>query len=158
MEFFEFKGENEYDGILQTWMEELKDLFGKKLLMESEMSDLEESHLRQSGLEINADFNFFGGGSDTQDNNDGTQENNDNTQKNGFFDFDFKQQPKTLTNSETENDHLENSEKEKNQKKVNHLDAFDFDEFDKTSKNKILPESPIKNSSKKSKSYIFLSI
>ena len=39
-------------------IKELKELFGKKLLMESDMSDLEESHLRQSGLEINADFNL----------------------------------------------------------------------------------------------------
>ena len=92
MEFFEFKGENEYDGILKTWVEELKDLFGKKLLMQSDMSDLDESHLKHSALEINADFTLFGGDSNTNEDN---QEGKSNT-----FEFDFTSQ--NLKKSENE--------------------------------------------------------
>jgi hypothetical protein len=154
MEFFEFKGDNEYDGILQTWMEELKELFGKKLLMESDMSDLEESHLRNSGLEINADFNFFG-----EETNENTQPS-DGAVKTGFFEFDFTQPPKNLIKSETETGNegfgmsqgeFDNRPLLGSKEKVNNLGTFDFDQFDNINKHKDLPESPIKNSTTKSK-------
>ena len=157
MEFFEFKGENEYDGILKTWVEELKDLFGKKLLMESDMSDLEESHLKHSALEINADFTLFGGDSDKKDDMSGT----------GTFDFDFTQNSENLKNSENEaqgfgmshedfdNPPLLNSSK----KKVNHLENFDFDDFgDTKTKSEKIPESPIKNSSKNGKIFDYFEL
>jgi len=154
MEFFEFKGDNEYDGILQTWMEELKELFGKKLLMESDMSDLEESHLRQSGLEINADFNFFGE-SPTEN-----PQPSESAVKTGFFEFDFTQPPKNLIKSETDtgNEGFGMSQGEfddrpllGSKEKINHLETFDFDQFDNFPKDKTLPESPIKNSTTRGK-------
>jgi hypothetical protein len=148
MEFFEFKGDNEYDGILKTWMEELKELFGKKLLMESDMSDLEESHLRNSALEINADFNFFG--------EEGAEKEETPPKKN-FFEFDFTQPKKSLVKSDVDNSGFGMSQGEfENPPPLgvtnasSNFDQFDFDAFDNPSKKTHdFPESPIKSSSKK---------
>lgn len=153
MEFFEFKGDHEYDGILKTWMEELKELFGKKLLMESDMSDLDESHLKQSALEINADFKLFGIDSNNQEEN--IRESSGNT---GTFDFDFTQTTGNLeiNNNDTQGFGMSNEEFDQlpllasKKQKVNHLDNFDFDDFINVKKEKI-PESPIQNTSKNGK-------
>lgn len=155
MEFFEFNGDNEYDGILKTWMEQLKELFGKKLLMESDMSDLEESHLKNSALEINADFNFFG---DDSPKNDLEQKPNTN---NGFFEFDFTQPNKNLVKSDLEDNNggfgMSQGEFENPpplgvaKSGASNFAKFDFDPFEEASNKKKdhFPESPIKLSSKK---------
>ena len=157
MEFFEFNGDNEYDGILKTWMEELKELFGKKLLMESDLSDLEESHLRNSGLEINADFNFFGD-DNRPDEFLNNQRQPDPKPSSGFFEFDFTQPPKKMKGDEQESENkgfgMSQGEFDEPQSlgssrnKVNHLENFDFDDFGDQKKKEDIPESPIKNSSK----------
>lgn len=159
MEFFELDGDHEYDGSLKTWMEELKDLFGKKLLMESDLSEMDESQLRHSALEINADFKLFGDANRNSPESNTwpvVQENEVN-----FFEFDFTQPPKNLVKSGTESGaegfgmsqgDFENPPPLKSAKKTSHLDDFDFDSFDKSKQDRDeIPESPIKSSSKQGK-------
>lgn len=144
MEFFDFSGGNEYDRILMTWMDELKDLFGKKLMMESELSDFEESQIKNSGFEIKTDFNFFG-----SNENQDLEEN-----KPKLFDFDFTQPVKSLNKSGSNEFGLSNDYNDINLKrKKSGFSDFDFEE-EKSKKNEFSSESPIvssKSSSKKSK-------
>lgn len=149
MEFFELQGEHEYDGLLQTWMEELKELFGKKLLMESEGSDLEEGELHQSPFEINTDFNYFG------DLHGASPEEQPRPEaKPGFFEFDFTapaEKPAEAEGFGMSQGDFERPPPPKAGAKASPLDDFDFDAFDSGARGREgIPESPVKSSSKQS--------
>lgn len=144
MEFFDFAGENEYDRLLLTWLDELKELFGKKLLMDSDMSDFEESQIKNSGLEIKNDFSFFG--TDSEKDTNFLGEN-----KPKGVSFDFTQPIKSLnkSNSSKENNEFglsagefEGATLTNSYKKKTALDDFDFDDF--APNKQYAQESPIK--------------
>lgn len=149
MDFFEFSGDHEYNNILHTWLETLKELFSKKLLMDSDLSDFEESQIKNSGLEIKNDFHYFG--TDSEKGID-IGEN-----KPMIFDFDFTQPSRSLSKSGTgfENQGFGLSAGEFDQPQTlsrlknntNHLDNFDFDDEPLKSTNyPQVQESSVKNS------------
>lgn len=124
MPFFDFSGAHEYDTILKTWYDEMHEVFGTKLMQESELSNLDESDVnKQPSFEVRMDFNMFGGIVKPDYNKPETEE-----ATNGF-DFDFVQPQRNISrsNAEKKSFGLDIDEIEDGTRKRSPSDFNDFD-------------------------------
>lgn len=125
MPFFDFTGSHEYDSVLKTWHEEMHEVFGSKLMQDSELSNLDESEVNgEPSFRVQMDFNLFGGIRKPDYNLP------ENTSAAGGFEFDFVDPQKNISRSNAEKKSfgldIDEIDEEIHNRGTSKFDDFDF--------------------------------